>query len=26
MQEHETDEGVQFGSAMWLISARRVDR
>ena len=26
MQEHETDDGVQFGSAMWLISARRADR
>ena len=23
MQEHESSEGVQFGSAMWLISARR---
>lgn len=23
MQEHETDEGVRFGSAMWLISAKR---
>ncbi len=26
MQEHETDDGVMFGSAMWLISARRADR
>jgi hypothetical protein len=26
MQEHETDEGVLFGSAMWLVSARRADR
>ena len=26
MQEHETPDGVQFGSAMWLISARRTDR
>jgi len=26
MQEHETPDGVQFGSAMWLISARRIDR
>ena len=23
MQEHETPDGVQFGSAMWLVSARR---
>ena len=23
MQDHESSEGVQFGSAMWLISARR---
>jgi SAM-dependent methyltransferase len=23
MQEHETPDGVQFGSAMWLITARR---
>ena len=23
MQEHETPAGVQFGSAMWLVSARR---
>lgn len=23
MQEHETGDGVQFESAMWLISARR---
>ncbi len=26
MQEHATRDGVQFGSAMWLISARRADR
>ena len=26
MQEHETPDGVRFGSAMWLISARRTDR
>lgn len=26
MQEHETDDGVRFGSAMWLVSARRSDR
>jgi SAM-dependent methyltransferase len=26
MQEHETEDGVQFGSAMWLISARRINR
>ena len=23
MQEHDTDDGVRFGSAMWLIAARR---
>jgi SAM-dependent methyltransferase len=26
MQEHETPDGVRFGSAMWLVSARRTDR
>lgn len=26
MQEHEGNDGVLFGSAMWLISARRTDR
>lgn len=26
MQEHETPDGVQFGSAMWLISGTRADR
>ena len=26
MQEHEGPDGVQFGSAMWMISARRADR
>lgn len=26
MQEHETPDGVQFGSAMWLVSGRRADR
>ena len=26
MHEHETDDGVQFGSAMWLISAGRSNR
>ncbi len=26
MQEHETPDGVRFGSAMWLVSARRTDQ
>ena len=26
MKEHETPDGVQFGSAMWLITATRADR
>ncbi len=26
MQEHETPDGVQFGSAMWLITATRADQ
>ena len=26
MQEHETADGVQFGSAMWIITATRADR
>ena len=26
MQEHETTDGVQFGSAMWIITATRADR
>ncbi|MGH3474898.1 MAG: hypothetical protein ACRDOT_08300 [Aeromicrobium sp.] len=26
MQEHETPDGVQLGSAMWLITAKKADR
>lgn len=26
MQEHETPDGVQFGSSMWIITATRADR